>query len=105
MITECGGGDFWVSGSGEDFISDTLELMRLLIPISICLGIWLRYYYQSEQFTGLGLDQASTFSETPTFSWPWRFLYVFTLTITFLVGLLTFKAYQFIQEVLINLIR
>ena len=98
MITDCAGFGFWdLSDTEEFFTVGVVTIMRLLIPLSICLGIWLRYYGRSTSYTGLGLDEAPPISETPTFSWPWRMLYAFILTATFLIGLLTFKATQLIQ--------
>jgi len=103
MITDCFNSSVFVPGTIESLFEDILEFALLVIPLSLCLAVWLRYNNKSEHLIGLGLGESSTVSETPTSSWPWHVVYIATLTLAFLLGMLTFEAYQLLLSVLNSL--
>jgi hypothetical protein len=95
----------WDPGTLETLMSDVLEVSYLLIPLSICLAVWLDYHNRSQTFTGLGLNEASIVSETQRRSWPWRLVYLSTLTLTFVIGVLTSHLSNFIGKPITTLLK
>ena len=99
MLAFCPAYTLWDPSTLETLMADVLDVSYVLIPLSICLAAWLYYRNRFETFTRLGLDEAATVSESPRCSWPCRLLYLSTLTLTFLIGVLTSHVSNLIQEV------
>ena len=106
MVTDCAGLGFWDMSDAETvFLHGTLSLMRIIIPAAICLLIWrVRITNRPGNVLVLGLDE-STNSQmiSSRVSRPLLFLYATTAFITFELGLLTFRAYEVLQQMLIKL--
>jgi hypothetical protein len=105
MVTDCGGLGFWDMSDAETvFLNGAFSLMRIIIPAAICLLIWrIRVTNRTQSVTSLGLDE-SAYSHPclsrPRISRGTLLLYATTTFITFQVGLLTFKAYELLREML-----
>jgi hypothetical protein len=105
MVTDCAGLGFWdISDAETVFLNDAFSLIRIVIPAAICLLIWrMRVTNRTQSVTVLGLDEFTHLQTRRNPSRPTLLLCAATTSITFLVGVLTFKAYELLLEILSSL--
>jgi hypothetical protein len=103
MVTDCLGGGWDISEAEAVFITGTYLLMWILIPASICMVAW-RIFVTNRRpaVLSLGLNESSAETAFHSCKKFWRpsILQATTAIVTFGIGLLTFRAYEFLEELI-----
>jgi hypothetical protein len=114
MVAGCTGTRSWdFSDSEEVFLQGGLSLLKVILPLAICFLLWRRYVMNKSVEHGsvsiLGLSDRSiaeqrTESCVPVISTWILLLYVTVSIVTFKLGLLSVLAYDFLRDVLLELL-